>query len=143
MAQPVVKTYNNKQVAVSFGNVNLSGFGDGEFLSVEMNGDQYELKMGVDGTGTRSKNNDFSAKIKITLAQSSESNAVMQGFWNADRLSGGGIQPFFAKDNSGSSLYAAATAWIMKQPVAKFAKGVEMREWTLETDNLVPFEGGN
>lgn len=138
-----LKTYNNKQVSVSFGNIPLSGYGDSEFLSIELNEEQWELKMGVDGTGTRAKNNNFSAKMKITLAQSSESNAIMQGYWNADRLSNSGVQPFIAKDNSGNSIYTAGSAWIMKQPVAKFAKGVEMREWTIETDELVPFEGGN
>ena len=143
MSNKVVKTYNNKQVSVNFGNINLSGFGNAEFLSVEMNEDQWELFMGVDGTGTRSKNNNLSAKMKISLAQSSDSNAIMQGFWNADQLSNSGVQPFIAKDLSGGSIYTAASAWIMKQPAAKFAKGVEIREWTLETDQMSPNEGGN
>lgn len=137
------KTYNSKQVAVICGAFPIAGFGDGEFLSIEMNADQWELYMGVDGTGTRSHSNNYSAKIKITVAQSSDSNNVMQAFWNADRLSGSGIFPFMAKDNSGNSLWSAQSAWIMKQPVAKLSGKVEVREWTLETDSLIPFEGGN
>ena len=138
-----LKTYNAKQVSVIFGNVPMSGYGDSEFLSIEMNEDQWELKVGVDGSGTRAKNNNRSAKIKMTLQQSSDANAILQGFWNADQLSNSGVQGFVAKDASGFSIYTAASAWIMKQPVAKFSKGVEMREWTLETDSMSPSEGGN
>ena len=139
----MAKTYNPKKVAIIAGGFGISGFAEGEFITISMDEDQWELKVGTDGEGTRAKSNNYAATVKLMLMQSSDSNAILQAFWNSDRLSDGGLFPLLVKDNSGKSLYAADQAWIQKQPEAKFAKGVESREWTIRTDNLTPFEGGN
>ena len=139
----MAKTYNPKKVAVVVGGFIMSGFADGEFVTVTFDEDQFDLKVGTDGEGTRTKMNNFAAVVKINLMQSSDSNAILQGFWTQDRLTDGGVFPVLIKDNSGKSIYAAAQAWIQKQPEAKFAKSAETREWTIRTDNLVAFEGGN
>lgn len=139
----MAKTYNPKKVAVICGGFALSGFADGTFVNVAMNEDQWSLQMGTDGEGTRSKSNNHSAQITLSLMQSSDSNQVMQAFWNSDRLSDGGVFPFLIKDNSGRSLWAAEQAWVKKQPDAELAREAGAREWVIETDNLVPFEGGN
>ena len=141
-----VKTYNPKKVAVVVGGPTgavMSGFAEGEFVTVTMDEDKWELKVGTDGEGTRSKQNNNSATVKIMLMQSSDSNLVLQGFLNSDKLSDAGIFPLMIKDSSGRSLYMAEQAWIQKQPEAKFSKGVETREWTIRTDNMIPLEGGN
>lgn len=138
-----VKTYNPKKVAVILGGAIMSGFAEGEFVSVTMDEDQWELKVGTDGEGTRSKQNNDSGTVKVMLMQSSDSNIVLQALWNADKLSDSGLFPLLIKDNSGKSLYMAEQAWIQKQPEAKFAKGVETREWTIRTDHMIPYEGGN
>lgn len=138
-----VKTYNPKKVAVIVGGAIMSGFADGEFVTISMDEDQWELKVGTDGEGTRSKQNNNSATVKIMLMQSSDSNVVLQGFWNSDKLSDAGVFPLLIKDNSGKSLYMAEQAWIQKQPEAKFGKAAETREWTIRTDNMIPLEGGN
>lgn len=139
----MAKTYNPKKVAVIIGGFTMSGFADGEFVSVAMDNDQWDLKVGTDGEGTRSKSNDFSGTIKVTLMQSSDSNAILQAFWNSDRLSDSGVFPVLIKDNSGKSLYAADQCWVQKQTEGKFGKTVESREWMIRTDNLIPLEGGN
>jgi len=138
----MAKTYNPKKVAVIVGGFQMSGFADGEFVTVAMDEAQWELKVGTDGEGTRSKSNNFGT-IKIMLMQSSDSNAILQSFWTADRLNDAGVVPVLIKDNSGKTLHAAAQAWIEKQPESKFGKTSESREWVLRSDNLVPFEGGN
>lgn len=139
----MAKTYNPKKVAVIVGGFEMKGFADGTFVNIAMNEDQWSLQMGTDGEGTRSKSNNHSAQITISLMQSSDSNQVLQGFWNSDRLSDGGVVPLLIKDNSGRSLWAAEQCWVKKQPDAELGREAAGREWVLETDNLVPFEGGN
>lgn len=138
-----LKTYNAKKVAVICGSFNLSGFNDGDFVSVEYNEDAWTLQKGADGESARSKSNNYSAKIKVTCMQTSSANQILQDFFNSDKLSDAGVFPFTVKDNSGKSLHFAQQAWVMKQPVAALGKAPGTREWTIETDEMTSNEGGN
>jgi hypothetical protein len=137
------KTYDPSQVAIIVGGFQITGFADGSFLTVARNTDAFALYIGTDGEGTRAKSNNKSGRITLTLAQSSDSNAILSGIAAADELSNSGIVPVLIKDNSGNSLYAAETAWIVKAPDSEFGREVGAREWIIETDNLAVFVGGN
>jgi hypothetical protein len=114
-------------------------------VSVEQNEDSFSLAVGTDGDACRAKTNNRSARITLTLLQSSLSNDLLSAVHNLDILSpnGDGIGPFLMKDNSGRSLFAAEKAWIVKPPTSAFAREAESREWVIETDNLVQQVGGN
>ena len=137
------KTYDPSQVAIIVGGFQVTGFADGTFLSVERNADNFALYVGTDGEGTRAKSNNKSGRMTFTLAQSSDANAFLSALATADELSNSGIVPVLVKDNSGTSLYSAETAWIVKHSPAEFGREVGTREWILETDNLAVFTGGN
>lgn len=137
------KTYDPSQVAIIVGGFQITGFADGSFLTVARNADAFALYVGTDGEGTRAKSNNKSGRITLTLAQSSDSNAILSGIAVADELSNNGIVPVLIKDNSGNSLYAAETAWIVKAPDSEFGREIGSREWIIETDNLAVFVGGN
>lgn len=139
----MLKTYDPKQVAVIVGGKIMQGFADGTFVKLERNEQAFNLKVGVDGEGTRAKSNNRSGKITITLMQSSDSNDELSGFAAADELSNTGAVPVLVKDASGRTLASAVTAWVQKYADAEFAKEAMTRPWTLETDELVIFEGGN
>jgi hypothetical protein len=141
MAQ--VKTYDPKQVSVIVGGVIGSGFTDGTFVVAERNEDAWNLKVGVDGIGTRAKSGNKSGKVTITLHQSSSFNDTLSGFAQADELSNTGAVPLLIRDASGRTLCTALTAWVKKYANAEFAKEVSNRVWVLETDELVIFDGGN
>lgn len=138
-----VKTYDPKNVSVIVGGKIVSGFTDGTFITAERTEDMWNMKVGVDGIGTRAKTNNRSGKYTITLHQSSSSNDDLSAFAAADELSDTGAVPVLIKDNSGRSLVTSATAWVKKYPNAEFAKEVSNRVWVLETDEMVIFEGGN
>jgi hypothetical protein len=138
-----VKTYDPKQVAVIVGGKILHGFGDGTFIVAERNEQAFNLKVGVDGEGTRAKSNNKSGKVTLTLMQSSGSNDDLSAFAVADELSNSGAVPLLIQDHSGRTLCTALTAWIQKYANAEFAKEVSTRSWVLETDELVIFDGGN
>lgn len=137
------KTYDPKLVSVIVGGKIMSGFADGSFVVVERNEQAFTLKTGVDGEGTRSKSNNKSGKITITLMSSSKSNDDLSAFALADELNNTGAVPVMVKDNGGRSLHAAETAWVQKIPNDDKAKEANERVWIMETDSVNMFIGGN
>jgi hypothetical protein len=136
-------TYDPKQVAVIIGGKIISGFADGTFVKVERNEQAFNLKVGVDGEGTRAKSNNLSGKITLTLMQSSSSNDDLSAFAAADEAANAGAVPAYVNDKSGRSIFTALTAWVQKYADAEYAKEVMTRTWVLETDELVMNVAGN
>lgn len=143
LPNPTVLTYDPKQFSLICGGKIIHGFADGSSIEVERNEQAFNLKVGVDGEGTRAKSNNRSAKITVHLMQSSSSNDDLSAFAAADELSNTGIFPVIAKDGSGRSLFAAVTAWVMKYPKSDFAREAGERVWVLETNDMDFFVGGN
>lgn len=138
-----VKTYDPAQVLITFNGFNISGIADGTFVQVARNEDAFTLQVGSGGEGVRSKSNNKSGTVTLTLIQSSDSNEILSGFAAADELSNSGSGPLMIKDNSGNSLYMAESAWVKKVADSEFAKEAGSREWVLETDILNSFVGSN
>lgn len=139
----MVFTFDPKQVSMIVGGKIMSGFADGTFIKLSRNEQAFNLKVGVDGEGTRVKNNNRSGKVEITLMQSSSSNDDLSGFAAADEASATGAVPILFKDGSGRTIASAATGWVQKYPDTEFAKEATTRNWMLETDELILFIGGN
>lgn len=136
-------TYDVNQVAVIVGGVPLEGFADGSRVTVEFDEQQFTKVTGSDGLTTRSKSNNYAGNVTVTLQQSSRSNDVLSGLWNADRVRNGGVVPLLIKDNSGRTLWAAEHAWVQQMPSQGFAKEASDRPWILDTDKLTGSAGGN
>lgn len=139
----MVLTYDPNEISVIVGGKIMSGFADGTFVKFMRNEQAFNLKVGVDGIGTRAKTNNKSGKLEITLMQSSPSNDDLTAFTLADELNNQGVVPILLKDSNGTTLISAATAWVQKFPDTEFAKEVTTRVWTIETDSANVFVGGN
>lgn len=140
---PQVFTYDPKNVSVIVGGQTGHGFADGTFVKFGRMEPAFNLKVGVDGEGTRAKSNNKSGFIEITLMQSSSFNDVLSGYAAADELSNTGAVPLLVRDNSGRTLATSLTAWVQKYPDVEEAKEVTTRVWRFETDELDIFIGGN
>lgn len=140
-----LSTYDPGQVDVILAGIPIDGFADGTFISAEQDEDSFSLTIGSSGEGARAKSRNESATITFTLLQTSSSNDALSALHNTDILSpnGDGIGPLLIKDNSGRTLISAQTAWIQKPPVAEYAREISNREWTIRTDKLLQFHGGN
>jgi len=138
-----VRSYNLKDVQVIFGPVVMGGYGEQGGVRVEYDENDFEYTPNADGGGTRSANNQNSAKITVTLSQSSEANELLSAIRTLDKQSGGGVNPLMIRDGSGTSLHAATSAWIEKAPAAEYNKGVTGREWVFRTDDLDSLFGRN
>lgn len=138
-------TYDPAQLAIVFAGIPVDGFADGTFLSVEQNEDSFSLQVGTDGEGCRSKSNNRSGRVTFTLGQWSKTNDLLSAVHQVDINSpnGDGIGPLLIKDMSGTSIYAAEKAWIVKPPAAAFGREAESREWVIETNDLQQLHGSN
>jgi hypothetical protein len=133
----LVKTYDAKKVIVLFGGVPIGGYADGSFVKITANADLFTQKVGADGEIARSRLNDNTHKVDITLMQSSPSNTYLSTIANIDRLSNMGIRPLNITDLSGASLFFWPQAYISKDPDVEFAKETTDRAWSFNTGHVV------
>jgi hypothetical protein len=138
-----VRTYDPKKVLVIIGGVPMGGFADGEFVSVERTTDSFTKVSGADGITSRSKSNDRSGSMVLTLAQTSPSNKVLSGFALADEVANTGVVPILIKDAGGDSIFVSGFGWVKKPPAATYAKEIGNRAWNLDLADLDVFIGGN
>jgi hypothetical protein len=139
----VVRTYDPKQIVVTFGPVIMSGFADGTFVQVTRSGDLFSKQKGADGSIDRVNNNTFDFTVAITLKQTSPSNEALSAIVIADQLANAGILPLVIKDLRGSTLFVAPQAWIAKDPDDSFASDLSSREWRFDTGPAEKFTGSN
>lgn len=137
-----LRVYDGKSVVVTVGTFILE---DVESVTPARNEDAFTLKMGVSGSGARSKTNNQSGRFMIVLMQTSPSNDLLSALHILDESTpnGDGIVPVIVKDLNGTSLHTGAHCWIVKGPDAENAAEAGDREWILETDKLISFHGGN
>lgn len=137
--------YDPKDVTVILGSVIVNGFADGTFVSAAMREDAFTLAVGADGDAGRAKSNDRSGAVTFTLLQTAKANALLTALHVADLASsnGAGVVPLLIRDNQGNTLVTAQKAWIKRHPTTEFGKEISNREWEIETDSLVIFNGGN
>ena len=125
--------YNSSQVSISVGGIPITGFGEDTMISIEWDNDTTSDKVGVDGEVSASKNNDLRATVTITLMETSPSNAILTGFYQARQLgtNANGVIPFNMEDNISGERVTAAEAWVLRPPVTEKGKEVSEREWTM------------
>jgi hypothetical protein len=140
------KIYDANQVSMVFMNIPIvSGYDDGEFLTIELPVQDFEVVTGTDGENTRYATNNRHAIIKLKLMQSSSGNAALSAILNIDKSTpgGAGVGPMLVRDRQGTSIYTASKCWIAKPPDVKFDRKPGPREWILECGDLVRLDGGN
>lgn len=136
-------SYRPKDVVVTFGGVQLSGFGEDSFIMVEPTEATFTMVSGVDGAASRSLTGNATGKVTITLMQTSESNAYLTAIFNADKLTGEGVKSLLIQDNSGKDVHFAPYAFIEQMPSAEYAKEVGTREWSFLCADLDEFLAGS
>lgn len=139
-----VKTYDPKFVAVIVGGVPITGFADGTFISVAPASDMFAKVVGADREVARSRSNDDTAEVTITLLQTSLSNDYLSGILTSDKLANAGKVSLQIKDLLGTTLHFFQTAWIKTKPTSEFSKEIGERAWVFDTGQAdIENFGGN
>jgi len=138
-----LKQYNAGEVSVIVGTQAMQGFTEGTFVNIVRAEDSFTMVVGADGEPTRSKTNNRSATIEITLKQSSDSNDYLSQLMIADETGGNGVVPINIIDNSGRTIVTALEGWVKKPADAGFGRDAEDRTWSIDCGSLDIFIGGN
>lgn len=133
----MAKNFDPKNVSVIIGGHTVKGYADGTFAAFSQNKDSFALTVGADGEGARTKSNDKSGRLTVTILQSSLSNDVLSAFHNA------GTQfACLVKDFNGTTLAACATGWMVRNPDFEFGNEIANREYIIESDAWDVLVGG-
>lgn len=141
MAAPI--NYDFRQVVVTVAGVPIEGFADGDSIGIERAADDYTMVVGNDGVGARSKQNNRSGSITLTLMNGAPSNLYLQGIYAADEVSGAGAVPVVIADLRGGFLAGATAAWIKKLPAASRGRDNGSTEWVFDTVDLQILHGAS
>ena len=141
-----LREYDPDQVVVYFAGQRLTGFADGEFITVSQKSAGFTDVVGTDGTDvSRSKTNDRRATVVVKLMQTSPSNDFMSTIHQTDldTANGAGVGTFQIQDLGGTTLVHDESAWIEKFADESKDRGAKANEWTLTLPSPTRVVGGN
>jgi hypothetical protein len=136
-------TYDPRKITVTLGGTIVTGYADGTFVSVERTSDAFTMVTGADNLTTRTKTNDKSGTLTLTLQQTSVSNDIISGFASLDETANVGVFSLLVKDVLGTTLIQARSAWVRKLPVIEYGNELSNREWLIDFTDSSIVAGGN
>ena len=145
MSVPNVKTYDLDKVSLSVCGIPITGgYGEGGSINIKRNAELFENVVGRSGDVVRSRTNDKTSTVEITLLQTSPDNAKLAALAALDEAApnGAGIGAFECVDRQNGDLYAGTKAWVQKLPDVTFDRKGTDRTWTVFVADLVEMPGG-
>ena len=136
------KTFDPSQLSVVFGTSAMVGFAEDTMISVETEDQQYNDNTDIHGNVTRYKVNRNTARITLTLTESSVSNDVLSNYAELDRASDAGSFPIMIKDPNGTTLFSSTSGYVLQKPSVDFGMEAKNREWQIKATNVSNFIGG-
>lgn len=126
----------------------VDGFTDTGTVDFAREVDSFTMYTSVDNRHTRVFNKNTSGTATFHLAQTSDSNDVLQGLYDTDVKSvegGGQGYPIevLIQDNNGRSFMFSQYAYFGKPADSNYTNNVEERQWTLYMPNCETYVGGN
>lgn len=138
-----IGTFDLKKLNVIFGISKITGYSEGDSVSVEEKNPAFNVVVGADGHTDRVRNRSNYLEIVLSLNQTSPTNQILSALHSADRVASTPL-PIIIKDGNGTTLITSASAWIEKFPKASFGNESKTREWTIHTSgDYVINIGGN
>lgn len=143
-----MKTHDPRSVDVLVAGQNInSGLApDGDFVSAEPMGPDFEMVQGIDGEAARvAKYGSKTGKAVVRVLHTSDGNTTLSALRALDvgNPNGGGLGPFAIIDRSGGLIVEAQSCCV--EGVPKVARGgsVGVVEWTLLLANCTWTVNGN
>ena len=131
------KTYDPAGISIAIGGALITGFEPGTFLTLTRNANNFDTTLGPDGQELiRTKRNDRSALLTLTLRQTSPSNLVLANFANRDEVSGDGVAAISITDEKSGAApedvnFSSGKCWVEKPSDAVYAETPQGRPWQI------------
>ena len=138
------KTYDPAGLIVTIGGAIITGFAKGTFISLVRNVNNFDFEVSPDGEeGIRTKKNDRSGLLTLTLAQTALANFLLANLANRDEKDGDGVVPISITDElSPDTTYLSGKGWIQKPADGTFAETPQGRNWQLQLAEVPMVHGG-
>ena len=135
--------YSPDTVSISWNGVTLNAYADGTFIEIEYMEAQWTLQMGSLGDGTRTKNLNKSAKVKVHIKAAAPVNDLLLAIALSDYVTGTGFGPFAMDESISHTRAHGAYAWVEKIPKIDRAKESGSVEWEFMCVSMDLLPGGN
>lgn len=137
-----VKTYDPERVVLTFGSITVKGFGPDTFVKAARTEATFTTQVGCGGDVARTRNQNKTGTVEITLMATSQSNDQLTAVALLDEQNGSGIGAFQVKDLNSLTLCSGENAWIEKWPDMERAKETGVATWVLAIEKLNMAIGG-
>ena len=135
----MVKTYSASEMIITANGKQVTGFSDGDLVTISLDEDKFAKYKSVDGPVSRSHNVSNSGMFKFSLAQTSVANQIFSAALNLDDLSPSGKVPlaiFISDPLSNGTFFTALKCWVKGMPEAAFAKEIGTYEWEVDASYI-------
>lgn len=130
-------TINMNAVAVTVDFVPMSGFAEGDSVTVEFNEDENELVKGSDGSWVRVQKNRRDGRITMRFLPNARANRILRGRKRLDDNSKGNLPSRIdINDLNTGRRYIANIAWVVKEPSDSFGSSATPLEWVFESPEI-------
>lgn len=137
-----VATFSLQNCSILFG-APLDGFGEGDAIAIEPMGDRWVSTVGTSGDRLRVDTGEKGYTVKVSLLQSSASNAILSATFIADTETPGGILlPFTFKDPNSNDVFFSPKAYIVAMPSIARSNAGKSHVWTIHALEGIAFFGG-
>lgn len=136
-----IKTYNPKQVLVSFAGSQVQGFANGTFIKISYNSPVIKKEKGIDGKTAISKVLDFDATVELSLLQNSEIDKQLrftytQALQDSETKSNLPSYPLTISDYSSGLIWTTDETMIQNVSEVVLADNQQARVWQLCCINM-------
>lgn len=139
-----VATYSPEDIIITIGGVyTVEGLAEEEFVSISKPDALFTTSITADGRVSRTKAEDPTHLVTITLTSYSDSNLVFTSWAGADAMITSAMLPLFIKDGMGSTMFYAPLCWVEEAPDTSFDVSTNTRQWVLRAAGGVLVTGGN
>ena len=140
-----LKGYALAGLTINWGGHDFEGFAADAALSIEPTSDRFTFTEGADGSAARAKTGSKLYTVKISLLQTSASNAFCAAILQADEIDDSGIAgvlPFIFKDKNGLDAFFSPAMSIIKPPPIVRSNKIENQEWEFRAADGKVFPAG-
>jgi len=139
-------TYSPSDISITFAGVPIDGFDASNVVRIKRIDPIYTSKRAMDGTVAVTKQKYSKWQVSIFLAQSSDSNDLLNGIQKllfSSNIKAMQFLPLIIKDNSGTTMFFAKDVWIEQLPELEFGQSLAVREWVFMCNDVECIIGGN
>ena len=134
-----IKTYSPQEVKISWGGFPLTGFADGEFVTITPNSDLTDEVVGSQGDVALTKIANWTGTVTITLLQNAECCLYLSGIYAAQQRAADIVRENMTiVDPSGSTLYECRDTHMKTASSVTLSDSQNAKTYTFFVSNLVP-----